>query len=532
MKKNLRTSSMLFAAVLCLVTLLTCNASALVTLDTTAGHMALDVPPGKTLLSLPLQNPAVYEGNIQGVDGNRVGADFGSLGQDRLYLQVIESDNAFGRYETITGTSQTMVELSAPISGLAPGDRVVIRRLFALADILATPGFASGTTLTTYDAQGAKQAFTWTGDGQDSGYWTDGSGQDASGVVIRPGQGMLIHNMDIGPRQIHTGGEVLADSLKPLALTGFSLAGSSSVSDGTTLAQIFSYLPDRSTITVYSADGSLSRGRVYTVYDTGSERIYMRDGRSAGGSDTIDSGLGLVIVPGSPGEHPLPAAGGMAEASAFVTDIEIGKIFDSQGAVAARDQGRTLDNRDNLSVFLGRTGDLAAFQAAIEEFKRLYGDGEGNLAQALSHLNDTLAGMTWEAVSQSSGIFDTSLNLDFHSSNSPVTGSAGDAPVLLVTTAATVDTIRAEDQIGIMASSGTTLPDMGTIALSFDAPAFAWDTAMIGTGTNDLTMMEISSAHVVPHSVPAAHPLVLIILSGLILLAGAAKLRAGKRAGV
>ena len=283
------------------------------------GYVTITIPSGFSILSIPLQKESLFTGSVTSVRGNTITADFGSLSSAFAYVQVIESSTAQGSIASVTNMTSTSIEVD-PALPIAEGDRIVIRPHFLLSDIKGDPEFSDGTTLTLYPSDGTRESFEYisaaTLGGQD-GLWADSFSKDASDVAILPSEGFVFNNNSVESK-VTLFGSVSINDVKILLGDPFTIVGSSSPLDTSTIASVFSDIAIGSTITVYSADGSLSIANSYEVVDSenlglGMGKTYVRDGRFRGENDTILTGSGVVV-------NPVPDASELLIPPAFISE--------------------------------------------------------------------------------------------------------------------------------------------------------------------------------------------------------------------
>lgn len=278
------------------------------------------VPSGVSFAEVYFQKAVIHQGTIDNVSGTTVTMTLPtevvtSINAGPHYIHAIDGA-AEGHLSTVMSASTSGVELDVAIPGLASGDMITIRGHFLLDDLRANSEFDDGTTATVYNTDGTVEAFEYfTGGtlGLPGGLWADESFNDASNVIIYPGEGIVINNPG-SEKTVTFIGSVSTDPVVVNVGPNFSIVGSMSPVDGPTVSEIYSDLPIGSTLTVYqNIGGGFGSTESYEIFDKadlglGTGKIFVDSGFESGDADPITSGNPIVITPSSSQAIALPAA--------------------------------------------------------------------------------------------------------------------------------------------------------------------------------------------------------------------------------
>ena len=169
--------------------------------------------------------------------------------------------------------------------------------------------------------------------------------------------------------------------------------------------------------------------------------------------------------------------------------IEDNTLFFENGDIAGRNAGLGIDNRDQLTVWAGFINDanLTSFETGI---------GNYNISGSVSGLNETLGSIDWISVSEGSGLFTSSR--DFSLTNQGGSEFVGYMPLLLVTDATSFNNLAVGNEVGLVYSSLSSVPELGATTIGFET-SNSWDMAYLGNiNQAGLTFEAVSASAVVP----------------------------------
>lgn len=210
---------------------------------------------GLQALSHPFQKAKSYQGVVGPNPGTSVALSNVPALSGQYYLQVL-SGAAAGQVASLVASTSSSVTLDGAIDGLAEGDSVAIRAHVTLGDIAASiaGGVEDSTTITLYNLDGSFSSFE-----AFSGTWFDDSFNPVDDVVVYPGEGFVLGLPS--SESMTFVGSVSVDPVVVPVPASVSFVGSlnpvPSVSNPSSLGQIFGSLDEGSTLTIYTTEGSL-----------------------------------------------------------------------------------------------------------------------------------------------------------------------------------------------------------------------------------------------------------------------------------
>lgn len=230
------------------------------------GYVTKDFPAGASLISSPLQGETALQGAVDSVSGDVVGlANVPSLSEPHFLL--VTSGAAKGNISTILSSDSTSVtvEEASQISDLSAGDTVKIIEHFTLGDLTTASNSSidDNSSVTVYNSDGSTTTYLAFAD-----VWYDGAGNPSDSAIIFPGEGVVVSFQ--APTSLTFAGNVNTQEINiPVTSGAVNLIGSespSALSGENSLGAALATLPDNSTITVYSEDGSLSVQNTYLLF--------------------------------------------------------------------------------------------------------------------------------------------------------------------------------------------------------------------------------------------------------------------------
>lgn len=230
------------------------------------GYVTKDFPAGASLISSPLQGETALQGAVDSVADDVVGlANVPSLSEPHFLL--VTSGTAKGNISTILSSDSTSVtvENASQVSDLSAGDTVKIIEHFTLGGLTSASDSSidDNSTVTVYNSDGSKNTYF-----SFSNAWYDEEENLSDSAIVFPGEGVVVNFQ--APTSLTFAGNVNTQEIKiPVTSGAVNMIGSESPSElsgedsiGTALAT----LPDNSSITVYSEDGSLTVQETYLLF--------------------------------------------------------------------------------------------------------------------------------------------------------------------------------------------------------------------------------------------------------------------------
>lgn len=218
---------------------------------------------------MPLLGAVQFTGAI---DSNGVSGDGLTLSASSLpasldfpcYVHVV-GGSAAGSFASVVSNSSGSVTLESAISGLAAGDSFRVVSHSTLSDVTSASqsSVPDSSTVTVYNADGSNVTYTTFGN-----QWFDSDFGSADNVILFPGEGVVI-NLQSETTLVFTGAVNTVPFQVTVSSGAVNLVGSvnpSTPSGSSSLGAALSSLPDSSTITIYSGDGSLTIVGTFTLF--------------------------------------------------------------------------------------------------------------------------------------------------------------------------------------------------------------------------------------------------------------------------
>jgi hypothetical protein len=212
-----------------------------------------------------------YSGVVSSVSGSTVSfsADLPPIVLPAYVHVVDDLSSALGSVNTVLSIDGASVVLEDSVSGLAVGERVVIRKHFTVGDVIVAGGgsIADNSTLRLFNSDGTVDTYQ----AIENDWYPSGSFTPQNDAIIFPGEGFVLNLQAL--KKLVFAGSVSVDPISvPLAsgivnVFGAINPGEGSVLENTTLGNVLASLDNNSTIRIFSSDGSLSPVQTYQLID-------------------------------------------------------------------------------------------------------------------------------------------------------------------------------------------------------------------------------------------------------------------------